>query len=158
MKVTDTQQGQLPGPASGKGTRRSEEGGFQKVMEQVSQQERPGGTGVQRAAGAPVPDGVQIIPGLEKTNEVGTGGAREMVLAEIRETLDMIDHYAADLGNTDLSPAAMKPLVDHLEGRMEGLRAMEQDTELPEAVRSVVSDLVITIGTEVAKFGRGDYE
>jgi hypothetical protein len=158
MKITETQQGRIPGTVPGKTARRDEEGGFQKVMDEVSGNERTNATGVQRAAGAPVPEGVQIIPGLAKVNGAGIEGARETLLADIRETLDMIDHYAADLGKTDLPPAAMKPLVDHLEGRIQGLRRMEQDAALPEPLRDVVSDLVITIGTEVAKFGRGDYE
>jgi hypothetical protein len=157
MKITDAQQGQVPGPVDGKSTRRSDEGGFQKVMEQVAQKDR-GGTGAPGAAGAPPPDGVQIVPGLERVDGVQSGGPKEMLLTEIRETLDVIDHYAADLGNRNLSTAEMRPLVEHLEGRLEGLRRMEKDGELPETVRNVVSDLVITIGTEVAKFGRGDYE
>ena len=158
MKITDTQQSQVPGSVNDKSTRRHEDGGFQKIMEQAAQKDRAGGPGVAGAAGAPPPDGVQIIPGLEKADGVHSGGPKEMLLAEIRETLDMIDHYATDLGNRNLSTAEMRPLVEHLEGRLEGLRRMEENGELPETVRDVVSDLVITIGTEVAKFGRGDYE
>ena len=157
MKITDAQQGQIPGRVDGKSTRRNDEGGFQKVMEQVAQKDR-GAAGAPGVAGAPPPDGVQIVPGLEKVDGVHAGGPKEMLLREIRETLDVIDHYAADLGNRNLSTAEMRPLVEHLEGRLEGLRRMEKAGELPEAVRDVVSDLAITIGTEVAKFGRGDYE
>ncbi len=158
MKITDTQQSRVPGPVNDKTTRRGEEGGFQKIMEQAAQKDRAGGPGVPGAAGAPPPDGVQIVPGLEKADGVHPGGPKEMLLAEIRETLDVIDHYATDLGDRNLSTAEMRPLVEHLEGRLEGLRRMEENAELPEPVRDVVSDLVITIGTEVAKFGRGDYE
>ena len=158
MKITDVQQGQVPDPVRGKNTRRGAEGGFQEIMEQETRKDRACGPGVPGAAGAPPPDGVQIIPGLEKVDGVHSGGPKEMLLAEIRETLDVIDHYATDLGNRNLSTAEMRPLVEHLEGRLEGLRRMEENGELPETVRDVVSDLVITIGTEVAKFGRGDYE
>jgi hypothetical protein len=157
MKITDAQQGQIPGRVDGKSARRNDEGGFQKVMDQVAQKDR-GAAGAPGVAGAPPPDGVQIVPGLEKVDGVHAGGPKEMLLREIRETLDVIDHYAADLGNRNLSTAEMRPLVEHLEGRLEGLRRMEKAGELPEAVRDVVSDLAITIGTEVAKFGRGDYE
>ncbi|MCF8061987.1 MAG: hypothetical protein K9M82_05675 [Deltaproteobacteria bacterium] len=158
MKITDMQHGQVPGSVTGKSTQRSGEVRFQEIMEQVARKEHAGGPGIPGAAGAPVPDGVQIVTGPEKVQGAGSGGPKEMLLAEISETLDLIDHYATGLGNKALSPAEMKPLVEHLEGRLEGLRHMETDEELPETLRSVVSDLVITIGTEVAKFGRGDYE
>ncbi|MFO7784303.1 MAG: hypothetical protein ACQET7_08645 [Thermodesulfobacteriota bacterium] len=159
MKITDVQHGQVPGSVSEKNTaHRGEEGRFQKIMEQVAGKDRVQGVGVQSALGMPAPDGVQLIPGLEKPGAAHSGGAKDMLLGEIRETLDMIDRYAAGLGNTSMPASDMKPLVEHLEGRLESLRRMEAAPELPDKLRSVVSDLVITIGMETAKFGRGDYE
>ncbi len=158
MKIIETQHGQVPGSGTGKSTHRTEEDRFQKIMEQVVARGSARGPEVQRAAGMPVPDGVQIIPGLDKTGAVHSGGAKDMLLGEIRETLDMIDRYAAGLGNTSMPASEMKPLVEHLENRLVRLQRMESAPELPEKLRAVVSDLVITIGTETAKFGRGDYE
>lgn len=158
MKINETQHGQVPGSGTGKSTHRTEADRFQKIMDQAVRKGSAQGAGIQGAVGMPVPGGVQLIPGLEKSRAAHSGGAGDMLLGEIRETLDMIDRYAADLGNTSLTASDMRPLLEHLEGRLDGLRRMETAPELPDGLRSVVSDLVITIGTEVAKFGRGDYE
>ncbi|MFO8156458.1 MAG: hypothetical protein R6U87_10745 [Thiohalospira sp.] len=158
MKITETQHGQVQGSGTGKSTNKVEEGRFQKIMEQVVHKSSAQGTGVERAIGMPVPDGIQIIPGLEKSSAAHSGGAKDMLLGEIRDTLDMIDHYASGLGDTSIPASDMKPLMEHLEGRLESLQRMEAAPELPDKLRSVVSDLVITIGTEAARFGRGDYD
>lgn len=159
MKISETQHGQIAGTGTQKNrTPAGEEGRFQEIMEQAVQKEAAGGSGVRKPAGVPIPDGVQIIPGLERVQSVQAEGARDRLLSDIRETLDLVDHYARALGNPSLSPEEMRPLVEHLEGRIDGLRQMEADPAVPGKLRDVVSDLAITLGTEVAKFGRGDYE
>ena len=157
MKVSETQHGQVTGSEGKVRTRPSEQGDFQKIMDQAVQKGQAGGE-VQSASGVPVPQGVQIIPGLDRVQAVHSEGAKDRLLSDLRETLDMVDHYAAALGNSSLSSQEMRPLVEHLEGRVQGLREMESDPALPDKLRNVVSDLAITIGTEAAKFGRGDYE
>lgn len=158
MKITDTQHGQIPNSLKEKsGAGRGEEGRFQKIMDQVASRDLKGAV-VQGAPGMPVPGGVQIIQGLERPAAVHSLGAKDMLLGEIRETLDMVERYAANLGNVNMRASDMKPLVEHLQGRLESLRRTEANPELPEKLRAVVSELVLTIGTETARFGRGDYE
>ena len=76
---------------------------------------------------------------------------------EIEQTLDLVGFYAEKLGDPSFSAQGLTPLVDHLEERMEFLRSVESRPGLPDRVRPIISGLTLTIGTEVAKFRRGDY-
>lgn len=159
MKITDIQHGQVPGSTTGnRSANGAEEGQFQKIMEQVSGKDVGQGASAEGPVHMPVPGGVQLIPGLDKTGAVDSKEPGRMLLGEIRETLDMIDRYAEGLGNMSMPASDMRPLVEHLEARLAGLRQLETSPELPDKLRSIVSDLVITIGTETARFGRGDYD
>jgi hypothetical protein len=160
MKIYETHHGQIP-ESSVKKTDKSGNTGdsFQRVMEQINQQEQGvGATPVKGPASVLPPDGVQILTGAERVDGSFSSETRAQLLREIGDTLDMIDSYAAGLKNSSISPSDMSPLVEHLEGRLESLKTMQADPDLPEGLRSIVSDLAITLGTEVAKFGRGDYE
>ena len=160
MKVNETQQGHIQDASVRK--RHSGEdgaGSFQEIMNRMSGESPPGPHSVPGPGPVPVLDGVQIVAGSGRVDTSSNPAlAKERVLQEIRDTLDVIDRYAANLGNPSLSTAEMKPLVEHLEARMDGLRRMGADPAMPEALRNVASDLAVTIGTEAAKFGRGDYD
>ncbi len=160
MKVNETQHGQIQ-DTSIRRRQPAEEGAesFQEIMNRMSGHGPVGQPSVPGPGPVPVLDGVQIVAGSGRVDDPSSPAlAKERVLQEIRDTLDMIDRYAMDLGNPSLSTAEMKPLVEHLEARMAGLRRMEADPAMPEALRNVVSDLAVTIGMEAAKFGRGDYD
>jgi hypothetical protein len=51
----------------------------------------------------------------------------------------------------------LSPLIGHLEEKMEALSHLESNPDFPGSLRPVVSDLLVTVGTEIAKFKRGDY-
>ena len=82
---------------------------------------------------------------------------RGQVIGALGETLDLVDFYASKLGDSSLPASGLTPLIDHLEDRLKMLEDMESAAEIPEKMSSVLSDLKITIGTEIAKFRRGDY-
>jgi hypothetical protein len=129
---------------------------FQKIMDQAQ------AAGVMKdedasvaAPIAPQPQGVQILQGAEKS--VQTLKAKEMVLNELRTTLDLVDFYAEKLGNTSLPITGLAPLIEHLDERLQNLQGMQADPELPQKLKPIVNDVVVTLGTEIAKFKRGDY-
>jgi hypothetical protein len=157
MKITDsTQHGQVPAPGSGSTSEgRGVKGEFREIMERIAPRESGQ---VQEGAGPegpPPPGGVQIVPGL---TQVGPSARKAEVLSQLKETIDTIDFYAARLGDPRVSTRDMAPLVSHLETRMTELDKAAHDQELPEGLRSMLSDLAAAIGSEVAKFGRGDYD
>jgi hypothetical protein len=163
MKITDLEHGQAQTPAARRNTAgKGEDGGFRRIMEQMGAKPpaaapEGGPAGAPGAAPVGLPGGVEIVPGLLKTSPAGPDRTRDALLGEIRETLDTVEWYAARLADTSMPAKDMRPLVEHLEGRLESLRSLESSPELPEGLRAVVSELVITIGAETARFGRGDY-
>ena len=159
MKISETHPGVIPDAKAQTPDKAGNSGdSFQRIMEQMTPQEggKPGPVG---GPGAVLPvQGVEIAPGVGKIEPTQARAQQTQVVQVIEETLDTVDAYAAALRNGSLSASDMKPLVEHLEARLEGLQHLEKAPELHEGLRRVVSDLSLTIGTEVAKFGRGDYE
>jgi uncharacterized protein (DUF2267 family) len=51
----------------------------------------------------------------------------------------------------------MEPLIENLEERMAAFQALQTEAELPEQLNSILSDTILTLGRETAKFRRGDY-
>lgn len=158
MKIYE-EQGLVLQEAS-KGIRKKDVQGvdFQKIMEEkIIPGDREKGTVVQ-VNREPVISGVQILRGAEKVASTPLEPIeRSEILDEISSTLDLVDFYAQKLADTSISAEGMNPLVDRLEERLEGLRRMETSKGLPDQLRPILSDVVLTMGTEIAKFRRGDY-
>jgi len=157
MKISEIHTGQAQ-EISGKRGNAQEGGSFQKVLEDAAGQGPGKGQAVTGPESMPPPGGVQIVSGPEEIKGSYPYEKQQQLLRDIGETLDSVDFYAASLKNGTLSTSDMRPLVEHLEVRLEGLRALEQDPNLPGGLKNIVSDLAVTLGTEVAKFGRGDYD
>jgi hypothetical protein len=157
MKVTETHR-QLFNQHQKKVEKVADGGGdFQKMMEQLLPGEEKSETDTLNRPAGPVADGVQILQGtagIEKSRAVNPG---HPLVEEIRQTLDLVDFYAAKLGNDSLRIQDMSSLVGHLEDRLTHLRAMENHPGLPEKLKPIVSDLLVTVGAEIAKYRRGDY-
>lgn len=157
MKVYKGQGPVLPQPNKDVNKKGTGEDGFQKIMDQVRSQTEKQGEITGRENLGPVPDGIQIVHGADRINEPLNMAERKQVLEELKQTLDIVDFYAARLADSSLSINGINPLIGHLEDRLEILRNMESAPGMPEKLRPVISDMVITIGTEIAKFKRGDY-
>lgn len=159
MKISETHPGAIPNST----VRTPEKAGssgesFQRIMEQVTHQEGAK-TGPLGGAGAVLPgQGVEIAPPIGKVEPTQASEQQARIVQVLEETLDTVDAYAAALRNGSVSASDLKPLAEHLGARLEGLQQLEKDPELPEGLRTVISDLSLTIGTEMARFGRGDYE
>ena len=157
MKIHEG-QGPLIPPNSKIGPKKgSEVNDFQKIMDQTRLPIEGKEAITGKEVFGPVPDGVQIIQGTNRTNEPVNIPQKKQVLENIKETLDIVDFYAKKLGDTSLSATGLAPLVGHLEDRLDMLKELASSPRTPEKLRSVVSDMAISIGTEVAKFKRGDY-
>jgi len=128
-------------------------GEFQRVMNQViSRDERQQGIPI-RNHPAPVAHGVLIGEGVTEVKDA----AKRRVLEGIQEALDIIDFYAAKLADPSKPISTMGPLIGHLREKMEGLQGLVSEPGVPERLKPLISDTVLTIGTEIAKFERGDY-
>ncbi len=133
------------------------ENDFQKIMDEKTV--RYNSKDVQNLPSKIDPNisGVQILRGAQPIQNPPEAAANQPVLDEIQKTLDLVDFYAEKLGNTSLPVTGLDPLVNHLEGRLEGLKDMASRPDLPDKLRPILSDVVMTMGAEIAKFKRGDY-
>lgn len=132
----------------------TQEDEFQKIMDQLQAETMKNEEAVNPGSIAPQLD-VRIMQGVQQTGS--SAQAKEMVLNELRNTLDLVDFYAEKLGNTSLPVSDLDSLVEHLDERLKNLQNMESAKGLPDKLQPIVNDVVVTLGTEIAKFRRGDY-
>jgi hypothetical protein len=157
MKVHETHD-LIPGQIRKKaGVKDEGEKPFSQIMDEARL-----GRGIQAGqTGLPssgmIPEGVLIIDKPGTIQPFGTGVEKAGVLRELEQTLDLIDFYAAKLGDGSFPVHDMDSLVNHLEERLEGLRTLEQTPGVDGRLRDIISDTVLTISRETAKFRRGDY-
>jgi hypothetical protein len=131
----------------------AKQGEFQRVMNQViSRDDREQGIPI-RNHPEPVADGVLIGEGVTEVKDAAKG----RILEGIQEALDIIDFYAAKLADPSKPISTMGPLVGHMREKMEVLQGLVSEPGVPERLKPLISDTVLTIGTEIAKFERGDY-
>ncbi|MBW1800058.1 MAG: hypothetical protein JRJ85_04940 [Deltaproteobacteria bacterium] len=130
---------------------------FRKIMDQTLQ-EKPVKDHMIVPGNLPmISGGVAMIRGPESHDSPLNTSETKKLVSTIRDTLDMIDFYAAKLSDASVPSRDMTPLINYLEDRMDSLQGMESVPSMPDKLRSIVSDVVITVGTEIAKFRRGDY-
>ncbi|MBW2609248.1 MAG: hypothetical protein JRC68_02760 [Deltaproteobacteria bacterium] len=157
MKIYEG-QGLIP-PQTNKGNHKTgaKESDFKKIMDQVSSQPGQKEAIANKENIGPVEGGIRILQGVEEIQGPLNVGEKNKVVKVLQETLDLVDFYSARLDDKSLPAKGMTPLISHLEDRLETLRTMESAPGMPEKLRPILSDLTITIGTEIAKFKRGDY-
>lgn len=130
---------------------------FHQIMEDVELEKGFQEMGRSPAASGMIPEGVQILnqTGSIQNSEIVFGKAE--ILRDLEQTLDLVDFYAGRLADPSFQTNEMEPLVDHLEERMAGFQMLQTEAELPEKLKNIISDTVLTLGRETAKFRRGDY-
>jgi hypothetical protein len=158
MKISENHGSIIEGQIKKADKKHAEDAGFNRVMDQVMSRE--GSTGAQAVPNAPsIPpaDGIQIMTGVSRKEALSQNDFRNQAIAQIQEALDLVDFYAEKLGDTKLPVSGMSGLVEHLEGRLEGLKSLESQPEVPAGLRSILNGVTTTLGAEIAKFKRGDY-
>jgi hypothetical protein len=135
----------------------SKTGDFQSIMEQIGVQSDKMERITAKEGVGPIVGGVQILHGVENKNESMNMARKRQIMGSLLETLDMVDFYASRLADASMPATDLNPLINHLEDRLDTLRHMESAQEVPEQLKSVISDMSITIGAEIARFKRGDY-
>ncbi|MBN1625125.1 MAG: hypothetical protein JW944_01260, partial [Deltaproteobacteria bacterium] len=130
---------------------------FKKIMEQVSSAFEKKEPFANRENSGPVVNGISILHGTEYIKEPLDVAGKDYMIEELKETLNLVDFYASKLSDSSLPATGLTPLVNHLEDRMETLREIESAPGTPVKLKSIISDMTITIGAEIARFKRGDY-
>ena len=155
MKVYEGQGSALHETLRKKRNQEAPQGGFQGIMDQVNLHKEGEGAPVNKGGPEPIPPGgIQFLGNVRDTP---ADSLRNRVLKDLEGALDVVDFYASKLADRSLSARDLEGLVGHLESQVEGLRGLEKAPGLPEGLKSLLSETTLTIGTEVAKFRRGDY-
>lgn len=137
-------------------SRKSVDGEFQKIMEQVIQ------TGENKDAAKanvidPLLNGIKFLSGTKGIEAQSHAREKQVVINELQETMDLVDFYASKLADPSRPLPTIDPLIGHLEQRLENLKAIESAPGLPDQLKPIISDMVITIGAEITKFKSGSY-
>lgn len=129
---------------------------FRQIMDEVTPEKVLDESGSNRALSEFVPEGVQIIspPEMVQFSQISE---KDSLLNELEQTLNLVDFFASKLAGQSFPYPEMESLLNHLEERMKGFQDLESQPGIPDKLRSVLSDTVVTIATETAKFRRGDY-
>ncbi len=157
MKIYEDQAPLLQQTIKGMNKKVSRENDFQRIMDEKMAGVEKSGIPNGQPSGDPVVNGVQILRGAEQIRRPSEAVGNKPVLDEIQKTLDLVDFYVEKLGDPSLSAKGLDPLVGHLEERLDSLKNMESNPGMPDKLRPILSDVVLTMGTEIAKFKRGDY-
>lgn len=71
--------------------------------------------------------------------------------------IDLLESYAEDLGNPDLTLKQIEPKVSALKENAEKLMAKVNDMPQDDAVRKIATQTALAANVEYIKFYRGDY-
>ncbi len=156
MKIYKGQEPILEQAQKGQKKNNSKPGEFQEIMNQVNTQSPSEPGAIQNGDPIPVTNGIHITNGPEKID-----GAhaleKKQVMSILNDTLDLIDFYAEKLGDTSVPTTDMTSLVEHLEDKLGSLNNLKLTDNAPKELHSFVSDITVTLSTEIEKFKRGDY-
>ena len=133
----------------------SVENEFQKIMDQINYQPEKEET-APPLENSPVMTGISIVQ-TEPIHGQSAYIDKEKLVETLKETINIIDFYAGKLADSTISAEGLTPIINHLEERLGTLQNMESAPDIPEKLRPVISDMSITIGSEIARFRRGDY-
>jgi hypothetical protein len=103
---------------------------------------------------------VQIIDGsagVLPINGSAVSTEKNQILDSLKETLDLVDFYTGKLADDSFPAENLSSLIDQLDERLATIKDMSSMEGVPEKLKPIISDVAVTIGTEVERFRRGDY-
>ncbi len=154
MKIYENQRVLLEQQGKINKNKNTDAGSFQKIMDQLTSSTETNKT-------LPVNiNPVQIIDGPAGTLPInGTSGTSEkdLLLDSLKDTLNLVDFYAGKLADESFPAEDLSSLVDQLDERLASIKDISTMEGVPDKLKPVISDVAVTIGTEIERFRRGDY-
>jgi hypothetical protein len=129
----------------------SEKNDFQAIMDKVS----ASSAGRENSAPANIQLSVPSTTGIVFRDDPVPD--KKEVLTGLKDTLDLVDFYAEKLADSTIPSDNLSPLVEQLEERMDILKEMGTSSQMDDRLKTVISDITTSMGTEIEKFKRGDY-
>ena len=154
MKIHESQRVLLEQQGKINRNKNTDAGSFQQIMDQMT-------SGAETNKALPVNiNPVQIIngpAGVLPVNGSFNTSEKDLVLGSLKETLDLVDFYAGKLADESFPAENLSSLVDQLDERLASIKDMSSMEGVPEKLKPVITDVAVTIGTEIERFRRGDY-
>ena len=154
MKINEGQSAFLDPQVKVNKGKNSEAGSFQQIMEQLTPRPETGGS-------LPLNiNPVQIIQGptgIIPLNGQTDSSNKTMLLDSLKDTVNLIDFYAGKLADTSFPAEDLTSLVDQLDEKLAAIKDMASMEGIPEKLKPVISDIAVTMGTDIERFRRGDY-
>jgi hypothetical protein len=143
----------------GKSTQKTgiEKGDFQSIMDKITSNSVGSEADVSSSSQLPPMGGVDMIFNSMTVDGASDTNTKEQVLTNLKETLDLVEHYSQRLADTSLPSNQLSTLVDQLEKNMEGLKDMSSVSGVDDRLKSIITDVTGSVGVEIEKFRRGDY-
>lgn len=158
MKIQEIEGGRLPQKLKKQTGSAKTESNFQEVMNRVVDNGTRGEAAASTGSLELPPDMVRPVQSAQNITHVGNiHTVGENALREVESALEMAGHYADKLADPAVKTEALRPLVSHLEERLQGLNHLVREAPLDGGLKEIISDLNINLVTEIAKFRRGDY-
>jgi len=155
MRIDESQRMLLEQQGKVNKNKNNEAGSFQQIMEQLTA--RPE---TERSLPLNI-NPVQIIDGstgiIPLNGAISGSNEKIMLLDSLKNTLDMIDFYAGKLEDTSFPAEDLTSLVDQLDEKLSEIKGMSSMEGIPDKLKPVISDIAVTMGTEIERFRRGDY-
>jgi len=130
---------------------------FQSIMNQLTTTSSNQESNASSIVPGPIVSGTGIVFKADPIDSSSEMVNKEQVVAGLKDTLDLVDHYAKKLADSSLSSDSLSPLVKELEQRMEALKDMGSAADANDKLKSIISDVTSTMGVEIERFKRGDY-
>jgi len=98
------------------------------------------------------------VSGLHRVAPLLSAGIdREEIVGRLLRFLDIMDEYAAKLGNPRVTLKEISPLIAKIEAEKDDLKQLAETLPPFDEIRGLVDETLIRSSVEVIKYNRGDY-
>jgi hypothetical protein len=158
MKIHDMEGLRLPEKIGSQSGSAKPKGDFQEVMNQAITRNTADDVKKPSVNSVLVPEMLLNVQSARTVgSEAGADTSGQKVVRAVEGALEMAGHYAGKLADPAVKTEALEPLLAHLEERLHGLSVLQTEGTVDGALKKIISDLNISLTTEIAKFRRGDY-
>lgn len=154
MKINESQRILLEQQGKINKNRNTDAGSFQQIMDQMN-------ASAETNKALPLNiNPVQIIDrsiNVAPINGSFDSSNKNLLLDSLKDTLNLIDFYAGKLADKSFPAENLSSLVDQLDERLASIKDMSSIEGVPDKLKPVITDVAVTISTEIERFRRGDY-
>ena len=155
MKINENQKLLIGQQAKINKNQNTGTGSFQEIMDQMTSHRETSNT---------LPVNINPVQIIDKPADITTingpasgSDEKSLLLDSLKDTLDLIDFYAGKLADVSFPAENLSSVIDQLDERLTAIKDMSSADGMPEQLKPVISDIAVTIGSEIERFKRGDY-